>query len=121
MKFLADMGVSLSAVQALRAAEHDALHLSEQGLQRLSDSEILEKAQQEGRVILTFDLDFGDLLAASQQALPSTIIFRLQNATPGLVIQKLLIVLAECRESLAEGAIVLVEDSRYRLRRLPVK
>lgn len=63
MRFLADMGVSLFTVSWLREAGHDAVHLREQGLQRLPDAEILLKARQEDRIILTMDLDFGTLLA----------------------------------------------------------
>lgn len=58
------MGVSSTVVQILRASGYDADHLREQGLQRLPDPAIVEKARQEERIILTFDLDFGDLLAS---------------------------------------------------------
>ncbi len=120
MKFLADMGVSMTVVRNLREAGYEAIHLREEGLQRLPDPEIVEKARQEERIILTFDLDFGDLLAASSEPLPSVIIFRLQNTLPSFVSARLLEVLSECSEDLETGAIVMVEDSRYRLRRLPI-
>jgi len=64
VKFLADMGVSMTTVQALRGQGHETIHLREEKLSRLSDADILEKARQENRIIITFDLDFGDLLAA---------------------------------------------------------
>ncbi|GAB4208413.1 MAG: DUF5615 family PIN-like protein [Coleofasciculaceae cyanobacterium] len=120
MKFLADMGVSMTVVQRLRESGYEAIHLREEGLQRLPDPDILEKARQEERIILTFDLDFSDLLAASADRLPSVIIFRLQNTTPSFVSSRLLTVLVECTEELATGAIVTVQDSRYRVRRLPI-
>jgi hypothetical protein len=63
MRFLADMGVATSTVQELAGAGHDAVHLRHLGLQRLPDNEILAKARGERRIVLTFDLDFGDLLA----------------------------------------------------------
>ncbi len=44
MKFLAEMGISLRVVDELRRNGHDAVHLSEQGLERLSDHDILQKA-----------------------------------------------------------------------------
>ncbi|MFQ5342587.1 MAG: DUF5615 family PIN-like protein [Anaerolineae bacterium] len=47
MKFLADMGLARSTVAFLRSQGHDAVHLSEQGLQRLEDDEIVEKALNE--------------------------------------------------------------------------
>jgi len=121
MKFLADMGISQSTVQALRNVGHDAVHLREQGLQRLIDVAILEKARQEKRIVLTFDLDFGELLAVGLHDSPSVIIFRLHNATPASVQPKLMEVLEKEGKELEQGAIVIVQDTRYRLRRLPIK
>ncbi len=121
MRFLADVGVSLTTVKALRQEGHDAVHLREQGLQRLPDEEILGKARQENRIILTFDLDFADLLALGMAQSPSVMIFRLSNETPASVIPRMLSVIQERRKELEEGAIIMIEDSRYRLRRLPVK
>lgn len=57
MRFLGDMGVSLRVVEWLRLRQHDVVHLREQGLQRLPDAAVFEKATVEGRIILTFDLD----------------------------------------------------------------
>lgn len=121
MRFLADMGVSMTVVQVLRESGHEASHLREEGLQRLPDPEIVEKARQEDRTLLTFDLDFGELRIASTEALPSVIIFRLQRTAPAFVVARLLQVLAECFLELESGAIVTVEDARYRLRRLPLQ
>ncbi|MGK7903456.1 MAG: DUF5615 family PIN-like protein [Hormoscilla sp.] len=120
MKFIADMGVSRTVVQLLRASGYNAVHLREQGLQRLPDPDILQKARREESIILTFDLDFGDLLASSGDDLPSVVIFRLRNTTPAFVGARLQEILAERAEDLTTGAIAIVEDTRYRLRRLPI-
>jgi predicted nuclease of predicted toxin-antitoxin system len=82
MKFLADMGISPKTVAFLQSLGHDAEHLHHQGLDRLPDSSILEKARREARVLLTHDLDFGELIAASGTLSPSVIIFRLRNMRP---------------------------------------
>lgn len=74
MKFLVDMGISIRVVAALRKQGHDVVHLQEQGLIRLPDAEILVKARAEERIVLTHDLDFGELLAASGGTLPSVVI-----------------------------------------------
>lgn len=121
MKFIADMGVSPLTVKKLQEAGYDALHLSEQGLMRMPDNLIMEKAKQESRIVLTFDLDFTDLLAASQDNLPSVIIFRLKKTLPTFVNSRLLTVLSECGENLENGAIIIVEDYRYRVRNLPLE
>lgn len=104
MKFLADMGVSMSTVKALRQREHDAVHLRDQGLIRMEDAAIVAKARGEDRVILTFDLDFGEIMAHSGTASPSVILFRTRNQTPQYVTPRLLRLLEECPRLLAVGA-----------------
>jgi predicted nuclease of predicted toxin-antitoxin system len=120
VKFLADMGVSITTVQALRGASHDAVHLREEDLIRLPDSDIVAKAAREQRVVLTFDLDFGDILAVGRAEAPSVIIFRLRNQTPLAVNPRLFRVIGDCESELASGAIIIVEDQGYRVRRLPI-
>jgi len=61
------MGVSLTTVEALRAANHDAVHLRDEGLICLPDPDIVAKALAESRIVLTFDLDFGDILAVARR------------------------------------------------------
>jgi uncharacterized protein (DUF433 family)/predicted nuclease of predicted toxin-antitoxin system len=120
VKFLVDMGVSASTVRALKESGHDAIHAGEIGLDREPDRAILERGRTEGRIVLPFDLDFGDLLAAGGHALPSVIVFRLQDETPTSVASRLTRVIAERHIELSAGAIVVVEDARYRVRRLPI-
>lgn len=120
MKFLADMGVSMSTIASLREAGYESVHLRDEGLLKMEDADILDKARSEGRIVLAFDLDFGDLLAASGEKLPSVIIFRLRNQTPSAVRPRLFKILSECETDLNGGAIIVVEESRYRVRRLPI-
>ena len=83
MRFLADMGVSQRVVEWLRAAGHDAVHLRDEGLQRrLPNGEIFQKAGGEQRIVLTFDLDFGEILAGSGNQIVSVVLFRLRNTPP---------------------------------------
>lgn len=119
MKFLADMGVSVRVVEWLRAGGHDAVHLREQGLQRLPNGAIFEKADTEARILLTFDLDFGEILALSGDRQVSVVLFRLRDARSAKQIEHLQRVLAESSRALMEGSVVVVEDGRYRVRLLP--
>ncbi len=76
------MGIARDTVEFLNQTGHDAVHLYERALTRLSDWEIIEIARNEMRIVLTNDLDFGDLMAAGKDALPSVIVFRLRNMRP---------------------------------------
>ncbi len=119
MRFLADMGVTQRVVEWLRASGHDATHLRDEGLYRLPNGEIFEKARSEQRIILTFDLDFGEIIALSQGNPPSVILFRLNNTRTPFLIERLSRVLPDVADALTSGAIVVVEDGRHRIRRLP--
>ena len=59
------MGVAMRIVEWLRTQGHDTKHLHEEGLQRMTNNDIFRKAAAENRVLLTFDLDFGKILALS--------------------------------------------------------
>jgi predicted nuclease of predicted toxin-antitoxin system len=120
VRFLADVGVSLGLVRWLRGQGHDAVHLRDEGLHRLSDGEIFQKAASEGRVILTFDLDFGEIVALADSAQPSVIVFRLRNTRTAHVIERLSEALRSSANAVDLGAVVVVEESRHRIRRLPI-
>jgi len=53
VKFFADMGISIDTVHLLRDEGHDAIHLHEQGLDQLSDPDVIEKARAEGRILIS--------------------------------------------------------------------
>ena len=48
-------------------------------------------------------------------------LFRLRDPTPVSATAKLYEILSERETELAEGALILVEDRRYRVRRLPIQ
>lgn len=118
MRFLADMGVAQRIVEWLRAEGHDAIHLHDEGLQRMPNGEIFQKAVAEERIILTFDLDFGEIVALSDGHRASVILFRLHNTRTPHVMERLKKVLKDSAEALERGAIVIVEESRHRTRPL---
>jgi predicted nuclease of predicted toxin-antitoxin system len=120
MKFLLDMGISPKTAAYLRGIGHEALHLQEEGLGRLSDFLILEKAQKDGLILVTHDLDFGDLLAASRAGLPSVILFRLRNMHPERVNLHLGEIISHCENDLKKGAIITVSEGGFRIRNLPL-
>lgn len=120
LKFLADMGMSQSTTSWLKQQAYDVIHLRDEKLERASDADIIEKAKKENRIILTCDLDFGDLMVASGGICPSVIIFRLEDETPINVNRRLSQVLMESSSALSKGAIISVEETRHRVRLLPI-
>ena len=120
MRFLGDMGIAGSTMTWLKSNGHDAKHLRDEGLQRLPDDEVFAKAGIENRIVLNFDLGFGDIAAAAGTALPSIIIFRLFDQNPANVNRRLEVVLKEAATVLDQGSVISVDEIRYRIRRLPI-
>jgi predicted nuclease of predicted toxin-antitoxin system len=71
-------------------------------------------------VILTHDLDYGSILAFSGEATPSVIIFRVRNTQPQYLFSRLMRSWPQIQASLAQGAIVILEDAALRIRELPI-
>lgn len=80
----------------------------------------VDRARADSAVVVTFDLDFGDILALGVLDRPSVIILRLMNERPESVNMHLKAVLAERQPDLASGSLILIEDARYRVRKLPI-
>lgn len=104
----------------LRTLGHHAKHLHEEGLARLADEKILEKARNERAILLTHDLDFGELMAVSQAQLPSVILFRLSDMRPDNVNHRLQQIIQCYATELEQGAIFSITDKQVRVRRLPI-
>src|SRR4030067_1520296 len=118
MRFLADMGVSIRVVEWRRNNGHDAKHLREEGLHRMPNGEIFTKAIHENRIIITFDLDFGEIVALSKGEKTSVILFRLHNTRTSHLLDRLSVVLKDSARALEEGAVVVVEVYIHRVRSL---
>lgn len=86
----------------------------------MPNGEIFDKGIAERRVILTFDLDFGEIAALSRGRKASVVVFRLHNTRNDHVIARLSVVLEESMSALETGAVVVVEESRHRIRYLPI-
>lgn len=121
MKFLSDMGISPETVAFLTGLGHDAIHLADHSLGKEPDPQVLEKARKKERVLLTHDLDFGELVAAARLRLPSVIIFRLRNMWPDSVNRHLQLIVTQHRHALEQGAIISVTEGQIRVRSLPLQ
>ena len=120
IRFLLDMGVAQSTAELLRSSGFDAVHLLEQSLERLPDEEIVAKAIEEHRIIVTHDLDFARIVALSRRSVPSIITLRLTNMTPANVNSAMRSALDEAMLSLEHGALLALTDRGTRVRQLPI-
>jgi predicted nuclease of predicted toxin-antitoxin system len=120
MKLLLDQGLPLSAAALLRETDLDTIHVGEIGMSEAEDADIIERARDEGRVVVTLDADFHALLALDGATNPSVVRIRIERLRAQALTDLLLAVIAECVEDLEQGSAITVEPSRIRIRRLPL-
>lgn len=120
MRILVDMSVDIRVADWLRSQGHDAVHLRDEGLHRMPNGEIFAKALSEDRIVVTSDLDFGEIAAALKDTAGKVVLLRLPNSRAANVIRRLDSVLPRVELDLAAGAVVIVEESRHRVRPLPI-
>jgi predicted nuclease of predicted toxin-antitoxin system len=120
MKLLVDMKLSPTWCEVLRREGWEAAHWSDVGDPRASDSAIMAYARERGYIILTHDLDFSAMLAATQTHAPSVIQVRARDVMSA-EFQKLAIeALRQLQPQLEAGALVVIDEYRSRARVLPL-
>jgi predicted nuclease of predicted toxin-antitoxin system len=121
MKILIDMNVSPDWIEAFAAENIESVHWSNVGDPRAEDIEIIEYARTNGYIVFTHDLDFGTILALTHVAGPSVIQVRTQDILPSGLAVTLISVLRENESALDQGALIVVDEARARVRILPLE
>lgn len=120
MKFLADQNVSKKVVEKLREAGFDVDRVEDLLHCRATDTEILAEAEKNQAVIISHDQDFSTLLAASGSTRPSLVNLRVSFVEVDRLSQLIAAILVATEDDLDAGAVVTVDDTRVRIRRLPI-
>lgn len=120
MKLLIDMNLSPRWVGVLMEAGFDAVHWSTLGRSNALDTEIMDFAKANGYVVLTHDLDFGAILAATHGEKPSVVQIRSEDVSPDVIGKSVIFALRQMTSELDEGALLTLDPNRPRLRMLPL-
>jgi predicted nuclease of predicted toxin-antitoxin system len=120
MKFVIDMNLSPSWVQAFIEQGWDAVHWSTIGAVSASDEEIMVWAKENDHIVFTHDLDFGTILAATKAKSPSVIQVRTQDTAPDTLKSFLFAAVSQYQHLLQSGALIIIDQRKSRARILPL-
>ncbi len=105
----------------LRSNGLEALHWSEAGPISAPDEEIMAYAARNGFVVMTHDLDFSAILAATHGNKPSVVQIRAHNTTPETIGPQIVGALHQLESELEAGALLAIDTERTRIRILPLR
>lgn len=120
MKILIDMNLSPDWREIFAKHGWESVHWSFVGKLTAPDKTILQYARDNGFVILTHDLDFSAILAATGAKAPSVIQIRAQDVLSERFQNLLIEALRQFQSLLVSGALVVIDESRSRARILPL-
>lgn len=120
MRLLVDEAFQDAVAHQLADAGHDATHIRLLGLAGHTDHEVMALALAEDRVLVTTDTDFGTILALTGASGPSVVLLRGLGDSTRERLAVILDVLPRIEDVLSEGAVVVIEENRYRVRYLPI-
>jgi predicted nuclease of predicted toxin-antitoxin system len=120
VKFLLDMNVPRAWADAFRALGHEAILWREVGDKRAPDGQIMAFAARQGWVVVTHDLDFGDILAATAAPAPSVVLVRSAKLDIKSAFELVVSAIRGNAQALDAGALLLVDLRGARLRLLPL-
>ena len=120
MKFLIDMNLSPRWCAVLQAEGWDSVHWSDVGANSAPDHELMQWALNDQRIVLTHDLDFGAMLAATQTIAPSVVQVRTQDVRPRSLSTLLIPLLRQYENELEAGALLVVDEAKSRVQVLPL-
>ncbi len=120
MKLIVDMNLSPRWIGLLAGVGIEAKHWSTLGANNAPDSEIMAYASTNDYVVLTHDLDFSAILAATHGKKPSVVQIRAEDVSPDVIGLQVIAALRQMATELENGALLTVDPNRTRMRLLPL-
>lgn len=120
MRYLLDMNLSPRWVDWLGERGLNAVHWSAIGAGSAEDADLVEVARRDGFVIVTSDLDFGDILQVTKGEKPSVIILRGGRISPENFAEQILRISEQLGAELEAGVLIVAAPGRMRVRMLPL-
>lgn len=121
MKLLLDQGLFPLTADLLRQQGIDTIHVSDIGWARAEDIKIIELAQTNNQIIITFDSDFHAWVALASAPSPSVVWIRIANLRPLELVELIISILNEYEDVLIKGVLITVRaDRKIKLRLLPI-
>lgn len=114
------MNLSPRWVEVFLDSPIEAVHWSQIGAYDATDHELMAYACAHKFVIMTHDLDFSAILAASGASIPSVVQIRSANVAPDEWGARILALLLEHEALFDSGALITVDTDRNRVRLLPL-
>ena len=115
MEFKLDENFGRTIQKLLEQAGHDARTVHEEDLQGATDPEIFEAAKGEGRILLTMDHDFGNVLLFRHTECAGVAIVNPPGRPSAALLRMLVLTLLKAlRESDITGHLWIVEPGRIR-------
>ena len=116
MRFKLDENLSPTIAGLLTGAGHDTATVAEQGLAGAKDPDIASVCLDEGRILLTLDLDFADVRTYPPNRYPRLIVLRISSQAPSRQMEVVSRLLPSLSGRSLQGQLWIIEDSRIRIR-----
>lgn len=114
MKFLVDVGVSKKVEKWLKEKGYDVKAVRDIN-PKAKDSEILHIAVREGRIVITMDKDFGELVYNSGEKHSGVLLLRLEDANGEQKVEIIKKILREYADKI-ETKFCVFQDGRLRIK-----
>lgn len=116
LKFKFDENLPIEAANLFNEFGYDAETVLSEGLQGSTDVALINVCKREGRILITFDLDFSDVRVYSPGAVPGIIVVRLADQSIDITLSVLKKIVSAMKEESPAGKLWIADEKKIRIR-----